>query len=135
MMTNHINFSQFCSAVRRRGALALCMALCTLGLSGSARAQSFTIFDAPGAGTSPFEGTISLDINSAGEITGHYIDASHVRHGFLRAPDGTLTTFDAPGAGTGPGQGTFPATITPAGALTGYYIDAGNVHHGFLRRP
>ena len=54
-MTNHIAFYQFCSAVRRKGALALCLALCLLGLALSASAQKprFITFDAPGAGTIP----------------------------------------------------------------------------------
>jgi hypothetical protein len=39
MMTNHITFYQFCSAVRRKAALALCVALCMLGLGLSASAQ------------------------------------------------------------------------------------------------
>ncbi len=35
-----------------------------------------------------------------GEITGFYVDASGVGHGFLRTLGGTITTFEAPGAGT-----------------------------------
>jgi hypothetical protein len=39
-------FAQFCAG-RHKGVLALCLASCMLGLSGNARAQSITTFDAP----------------------------------------------------------------------------------------
>src|SRR5438094_3856270 len=67
---------------------------------------TMTTFDAPGAGTGPFQGTLTFGINQAGTIEGDYIDPSDVSHGLLRASDGTITTFDVPGAGTGAGQGT-----------------------------
>src|SRR2546426_2696756 len=122
-----------------RRSLALCLALCGLGLglSSTARAATFTTFDAPGAGTGFGQGTFAASINPAGAITGYYLDANGVFHGFLRAPDGSVTTLDAPGAGAGTDlrQGTFPKSINPAGAITGYYIDAGNLIHGFLRAP
>ncbi len=67
-----------------------------------------------------------------GEITGFYVDASGVGHGFLRTLGGTITTFEAPGAGTAAGQGTFGVGLTlNLGAITGEYIDGGNVVHGF----
>jgi len=68
-------------------------------------------------------------------VTGEYVDASDVNHGFVRTKHGALTAFDAPGAGTGPGQGTIPLSNNPADAITGYYIDANDVSHGFLRTP
>ncbi len=125
-MTNSATFAQFRMVARRKGALALCLALCTLGsgLSGSAREATFTTFDVPGA-----TGTFAQSINPAGAITGTYSDASSVEHGFLRARDGTFTTFDAPGA-----IGTFAQSINPAGAIAGQYFDATNIH-GFLRAP
>jgi hypothetical protein len=97
---------------------------------------SFTTFDVPGAGTGSTQGTLYsgfAGINAEGEITGAYVDAKNVSHGFVRAPDGAITTFDAPGAGTGVNQGTSPLGINSKGAITGYYIDANNVGHGFLR--
>jgi len=106
---------------------------------GFVRAPDGTIitFDAPGAGTGPFQGTEARGINPAGTIEGAYVDPSNVTHGFVRAKDGTITTFDAPGAGTGAGQGTavFTGATNPAGATTGAYIDSNNVFHGFLRTP
>ena len=89
----------------------------------------FTTFDAPGAGTGPFQGTLPQAINPAGAIAGLYLDASSLYHGFLRDPDGALTTIDVPGA-----HQTFPYSINPAGAIAGYYGVAG-VIHGFLRAP
>jgi hypothetical protein len=68
-------------------------------------------------------------------ITGPYIDASNVLHGYVRAPYGGFTKFDAPDAGTGPGQGTRPEGINQAGAVTGYYIDGSNLNHGFVWYP
>lgn len=52
----------------------------------------FTTFDAPGAGSgnngslpdTPPEGTYAFDNNLWGMVTGYYIDASNVYHGFLR---------------------------------------------------
>jgi hypothetical protein len=97
----------------------------------------FITFDAPGAGTAvgSGEGTYPIANNPAGAITGWYVDANYLAHGFLRAPDGKFTIFDAPGAGTvvGSWQGTYPMGNNPAGVTTGYYLDANNVYHGFLR--
>lgn len=90
-------------------------------------------FDAPGAGTEPGQGTSAFAINPAGAITGFLRDASDVRHGFLRARDGTITTFDAPGSGAGSHQGTRAYSINPAGAIAGWYSDASGVVHGYLR--
>jgi hypothetical protein len=137
MMTNHITFAQFCSAVRRKGTLALCVALCTMVLNLTAHAQKPTIitFDAPGAGTGPGQGTQGNGINPAGAITGFYLDANNVFHGFLRTPNGAITGFDAPGAGSTAGsfQGTQAYSINPEGTIVGLYLDANNVYHGFLR--
>jgi hypothetical protein len=114
---------------------------------GYVRASNGTIttFNVSAAGTGPgtplceqtttCPGTIPEGINNQGAITGQYIDASGVNHGFLRALNGTITTFDAPDAGTGSGQGTIPSSPNPAGAITGFYIDANGVNHGFLRNP
>jgi hypothetical protein len=93
----------------------------------------FTKIDAPGAGTGVGQGTgcfsyCSVGLNASGMITGSYIDASNVFHGFLRSPAGQFTTIDPPGS-----TATRPQSINDLGALTGYYIDGNNVFHGFLR--
>ena len=68
-------------------AIAVCLTLATLGLGLSASANEretcFTTFDAPGAGTGPFQGTVPFCNNPPAGITGYYIDASNVGHGFL----------------------------------------------------
>src|SRR6267378_3146084 len=114
-------------------------AIILLGLTISTKisAQTITTFDAPGAGTGPFQGTSALDIDPSGRTIGFFRDANSVRHGFSRSENGTFTIFDAPGAGTGAGQGTFPFNspnlINPEGAITGYYVDSAGAWHGFLR--
>jgi hypothetical protein len=125
-------FAQFCAG-RHKGVLALCLASCMLGLSGNARAQSITTFDAPDAGTAAFQGTFPYEVLANGTITGYYIDSSNVAHGYLRTRGGAFTTIDAPGAGTSAGQGTFAYSVIPVGAIAGSYIDGNNEYHGFLR--
>src|SRR5579872_4942869 len=81
---------------RRKVALAVCVVLCTAGLALSASGDEATLitFDAP----NDVFGIQPLSINPANAITGYYLDASFVAHGFLRSPDGTVTTFNPPGA-------------------------------------
>jgi len=95
---------------------------------------TFTIIDAPGAGTGAYQGTLApteTALNPAGAVTGPYADASNATHGYLRAQNGTIITFDVPGAS----QGTMPWGINAASATTGQYNDANGVSHGFLRSP
>jgi len=103
---------------------------------------TFTIFDDSnaGVGADTGQGTLSLGINSAGEISGVYIDENYVFHGYVRTPHGTMIEYDVPGAGTDTFQGTgacwFIACwggINAAGAITGFYVDNNNVYHGFIR--
>jgi hypothetical protein len=97
---------------------------------------TFTQIDAPDAGTGPFpQGTFPSEftpagINPAGAITGFYVDASSVQHGFVRAPSGTIIEFDPTGS-----IFTNPNAINEPGAITGFYVDASGVGHGFLRAP
>ena len=73
-MTNHMTFAQFSSVVRRKAALALGLAVCTLGLGLTASAQKPRIvsFDAPGADTTPgdYNGTYPSGINALGSYCG-----------------------------------------------------------------
>jgi hypothetical protein len=57
-------------------------------LHGFERAANGKIanFEAPGAGTSGYQGTFPFSINTAGDITGTYLDAGYVYHGFVRTP-------------------------------------------------
>jgi hypothetical protein len=98
---------------------------------------TFRTFEAPGADTTKgsFNGTFPSAINVVGAITGNYIDANNVSHGFVRTSDGTFTTFDAPGAGKHPGHGTYPASLNDFGEIIGGYLAANNVYHGFVAIP
>ena len=90
---------------------------------------TFITIDVPGAGTGPGQGTSPFGITPAGVITGYDLEADNfTRHGFLRAPDGTITTFDPAGS-----VRTSPFSINPAGAISGTYRDASSLFHGFLR--
>ena len=104
--------------------------------AGGSGSLTFTVFDAPGAGTGMLQGTIGTSINDGGDIVGIYLTAPNVAHGFVRTVvNGTPTfaTFDASGAGTNLNQGTFPVGIDTAGDVAGMYFDASNAYHGFVR--
>jgi len=95
----------------------------------------FTTFDASGAGAGSYQGTgcfsdCPVSLNDWGAITGVYIDANFVYHGYLRSPEGKIVTVDPVGS-----TFTFPDGINDLGTITGYYADANNVYHGFLRIP
>jgi hypothetical protein len=137
-------FYRSIAAIRWTMARAFYLGLCVLGMAGGANAGEPRIitFDAPGAGATPgsYQGTgcysdCSVLINNLGEITGTYLDANNVFHGFVRSPEGKFTTFDSPGADTTPGNfnGTLPNGINDAGAITGLYVDVSGGAHGFLR--
>ena len=116
-----------------------CLVICTLGLGLSASAEdpTITVFDVPGAGTDPDQGTFPQGINPTGDIVGFIKDAGvrsgTARRGFVRDKDGTSTVFDAPGAGTDDFEGTRAYSINPGGAITGWFIESGGVVHGYVR--
>jgi hypothetical protein len=131
MMTNHIAFYRFCSAVRRKGALVLCLTLCTLGL-GFAQDPKPTIitFDVPGAGPGAggLNGTFPVDINPAGVITGWY-GVNPGINGFVRDRDGNFTPIPLP---------VIPYGINARGVITGAYVTFSATvpdDHGFVRDP
>lgn len=112
----------------------------------SAQNASIIAFDSPRAipVSGSFDGTFPGSINNDGTITGIYIDANALYHGFLRRPGGELITLDAPGAGSSVGTRfrTFlnsvnisasSISINDRGTVTGNYVDSNNVSHGFLR--
>jgi hypothetical protein len=87
------------------------------------------------------QGTLATSVNDEGTITGYFIDAKDVRHGFLRDKLGTFLVFDARGGGD-----TVPESINDSGEVTGTYDDpptvVNNIHfhsyssgavQGFLR--
>jgi hypothetical protein len=91
-------------------------------------AQTITSLDDPNAGTASGQGTAAVAINTAGTITGGYVDKNNVGHGFVRSASGVYTTFDVPGAGI-----TAPWNINTSGVITGFYGDSNGVVHGFVR--
>jgi hypothetical protein len=101
---------------------------------------AFTTFDAPDAGTAPFEGTVPSSINAAGIIVGTVGTAGPLNplQAFVRQADGTITDFIYPG-GTN-AISTVPAAINAKGTIAGYYLWEGNttgglavVGYGFVR--
>src|SRR5262249_57159378 len=92
--------------------------------------QASTLDD-PIAGPGTGRGTVALGINASGIITGAYVDANSVVHGYLLS-GGQFTTIDDPNAGTGAFQGTDAAVSNASGSIVGVYIDANSVQHGFL---
>jgi hypothetical protein len=124
---------------RFAGTAVLCFVLCVLqqakteGLADDAK-PTFTTFEAPGAGTAEYQGTIAFSINTAGTIAGYSVDSGGVHHGFVRATGGAITTIDAPGAGTASNEGTVAFSINTAGAITGHCVDSSKVYHGYRAR-
>jgi hypothetical protein len=114
-----------------KGLLLLCAVSALAAISSPA--QTFTTFNAPGAGTGMLEGTLPLGINAAGDIAGMYADKNNAYHGFIRAVDGTITEFNVKGAGTAGHRGTSPTSINSSGDITGVYTDSNGVFYGFVR--
>jgi len=92
---------------------------------------SITSFDAPGAGTSAYQGTAAFAINAAGTIAGTYVDANSVLHGFVgtAAPAATTTTLAASqSASVFNEPASFTATVsssfgTPANGESVYFTN------------
>jgi hypothetical protein len=93
-----------------------------------------TTFEAPGAGSGLYEGTVGSGINFWGTIAGYSADSNGNNHGYIRARNGAFTQINHPLAATGFGQGTSVIGINDDGAISGYYLDAKDVFHGFIRR-
>ena len=115
-------------------------------VAGCNSPDTFTVFNAPGAGTTnngpscflpdTCQGTYAFSINAFGVIAGFYVDSDNVNHGFVIAPPyRTFTTLNEPNAGTGSGQGTIAGNINLGGEIAGYYIDASGLSHGFVTAP
>jgi hypothetical protein len=111
-----------------------CLLVCTISAFGQLRllenqnlqndGARYLIIDVPGA----TEGTTPTGINSAGEITGYFVDELGW-HDFVFTPDGRpIQKFDPPGS-----VQTFTGGINSQGTVVGYYKDAQFLAHGFLR--
>src|SRR6266576_4828283 len=71
--------------------------VCAALVSSTALAQNsppVITFDAPGAGTGSYQGTIATAISAAGVIAGYYFDSNWGCHGFVRNADVTVMAFD-----------------------------------------
>jgi len=93
----------------------------------------FEVFDPPGAGSGPFQGTwvsFAAGLAENGTAAGWYIDSTYIYHGYVRTSDGRIATFDGPGEGV---QATLAESCNSQGAAVGTYLDADNLWHGFLR--
>ena len=72
-------------------------------------------------------GTSPEAINNAGQVTGYFLDASGVPHGFLKNSD-SFTTIDPPAASL-----TLAYGIDDRGVIVGLYVDTTGTFHGFVR--
>ncbi len=117
-----------------RGIAQTWLLLLALGIPAFANNNSsveIMLFDAPGAGILPGQGTIPFDINVEGEIVGYYIDANNIFHGFSRTPNGAFESFEAADGG----EGTSAQAVNVEGAITGYSVTDNGISHGFVRAP
>jgi hypothetical protein len=120
--------------VGRKAVLAVFLLLCTIAAAQSqSNSHKYRImtFQAPGAGTGEYAGTLGYGINAQGEINGYYADTNFVFHGFLRSPEGGFTRVDAPGASAY----TIAIGLNQQGATVGTVANVKNIQHSFLRRP
>jgi hypothetical protein len=92
---------------------------------------TITPFDAPGAGTGNFLGSIAASINLEGEITGYFVDSNNLAHGFVRTPGGRFTSFQVPSASTNSGEGTAAFSINLLGAIAGEFLYSSNTYNTF----
>lgn len=91
----------------------------------AARDVAYTTVDVPGASLTSAQG-----INARGDVTGFYVGADNVVHGFVWS-GGVVTSFDVPGA-----AGTQARGIGPSGEIVGSFWrpgEPGVASHGFRR--
>ena len=85
-------------------------------------ALTYQNIDLPGTAS-----TFVSSITNGGRITGSYVDAQGVNHGYVTDNQGAFTTIDFPNA-----TATFGGGLNNRGDLVGSYTDAGGNTHGFL---
>lgn len=130
--------SMMLSVVLSLSAIALCQKAAT--------AQgTFIRIDIAGAATSPsgslypYRGTVPVDMNNSGEVTGYYVaDSDYAKHQFLYLPGGRTVTSDDPMAGSTSSApysqvGTWPYAINDRGVVTGMYSDVNGTGNGYGR--
>ena len=87
----------------RKPARLICKVIFLAKFATSILAQTYTVFDVPGA-----VATYPVGINNRGDVTGSFFDTQGFAHGFVRDSNGNLALFD----------GT-PTAINDAGVVTG----------------
>src|SRR5438309_1501874 len=148
--TGKVEMHVLAAAVKLLAGIFVCAAL----VGSTALAQNsppVITFDAPGAGTGSYQGTIATAISAAGVIAGYYLDSNWGCHGFVRNSDGTYISFDTPSRQLGAPTCPQPASFNAAGVIIGVESDpsfgctawsqsdqnpegcGGN--HGFIRMP
>ncbi len=130
----HTN-SNLCKKSRSLPLFIAMAVFAALAMTVQAAAQRIITIDVRGAGTAAGQGTQGSAVNSAGAVTGWYLDANSAWHGFLRTPNGEIITMSPPGAGSGYYQGSGGWGITSAGEIAGDYVDVNCLEHGFIREP
>ncbi len=88
---------------------------------------TIVLFDAPGAGTNPGQGTTACALNPAGDIVG-YLFGGTGGQGFLRVSNGAFTVITVAGA-----RATAARAINPSGFISGEYLQPDGSSHGFVR--
>jgi len=91
---------------------------------------TYTLFDAPDAGTLSGSGTFPTGVNASGKIVGFYRDNNGVYHAFVRDDSGAITEFDPPGTLNG---GSWPRINSNGDVVGSYFTDGFKEEHGFLR--
>jgi hypothetical protein len=87
-----------------------------------------TVFDPPEAAN----GSYAQSIDDDGDVSGAFLDASNIVHGFLRMANGDVTTIDVPGA-----VSVLTCRIAETGdgvMLAGTYVDADQHIQAYVRR-
>lgn len=105
-----------------RLALNLCLAVAAGAASARAANYIFTIIDHPLG----IKGALAFGINSSSVVTGYYLDAKSVAHGYLLRQG----VFEAIAHPLGV-NGTYPRGVNDAEAVVGNYY-ATNGNHGFI---
>ncbi len=118
--------------------------LSSCSVHGFVRSASgkYTVIDVPDAGPDGYsgQGTYPQGINDLGDVSGIYVDANSVFHGFVRSAGGHIETFDVPTTCTSAAppadcafDGTYAGGINVAGTIVGTYYGEDEIPHGFWR--
>lgn len=102
------------------------VAAAALLLAAPAWAESYVVFDVPGA----VNGVGLIRMNGRGDISGDWQDAVGAVRAFVRSTSGAIVTYEVPGA-----TYTYPYAINDSGVVVGSWATADGVPRGFIRTP